>query len=720
MRILVACAALVLTASTTMAEIPAMPDLDKAIASGEIQTESQHKKNTAALERRLVLEHYAAQGLSEEETIERYAPLVYIAARIGGGAYDRDLQAALDAEESPEHEDPFYRFNGVLGLMQDRTPTLEDAAALRRAIDDMHGVAYSPLRIAGASVNYYEEMRDLLDTDSEEFVEAEHYTFTRIAQAAAAESVDTTFRRYLWTKYIKSYVDDDNPKRPLRALRVFEGTDGVDPWFLHMIRGEISRKAAWESRGSDWAYETSDEQFARFHSGLDNAMREFERAYAIDPMCPETAHRMVMCLYPRGSTWDAAGWAWVERCLIANVEFEGLFDTLHYALLPKWQGSIDSLSDFAIWCNKENLYHTDLPYQSLYTMSRVLKYYGLDLGDKELFWVMEKDLVDAVIGALEGLNKHNTNYTNDYRDTALGYLYYRGKGDRERAAECIRKCAETGLNDDALGKLHAGDTPLDAWVLPFVGATSEIAEKAVRAETEGDFDKSILAWEEAIVLLDEADDQMGLRAVRHQKQRVLWKRDYELGRWVSLGFDNSMTGWNDHEGLWTRIDEGSVRGARRGTPNESVLVADIEPGESFEFEADCRFVGETGPYGALALVYHRGPRRTDGWEMHRNISAQIGRGFGAIGWFFGHSDYNIPIPESDDGWYHLRIIVEGDQCRGYINDEPIGRGEVPNVKPGRNPLQMRVGLGAWAADKGTAEFTNIRIRKHIPPVDLEF
>lgn len=81
---------------------------------------------------------------------------------------------------------------------------------------------------------------------------------------------------------------------------------------------------------------------------------------------------------------------------------------------------------------------------------------------------------------------------------------------------------------------------------------------------------------------------------------------------------------------------------------------------------------------------------------------------------------DTPIEMTEDLRFHLRVVVNGDQMAGYVNDVEVGKGEVPNYRDGKEPLTRRIAIGGWTlGHAGQAEFTNVRIRRHTPPASLD-
>jgi len=710
---------LVMVAATVASAIPPMPRLEAAIDDGAIVTTADIKADGVELETSLIVESYMKMNSqSEQEVRERYRDLLSVVAWTAGAPWDKELYDAFYARVSVDTEDPHLRHYALIKELNADPGNRELLERVREGIIEMEQRGYSPIRIAAVSWDYrYQIRKTLRDDDLEEPIN--RFLFERIARAAAMVQMDTETRRYLWKKFVDPFADTKNREVRDLLIEVFEQTEGVDEWFMQMIRGANQYRVGWKIRGTKYAYQTSDESFEGFHKHLDRAMVYFQLAYTIDPMCPSTSQFMVRALFPRGEDWDEAGWIWFENTVLACVDYNPVYDTLREVLKPKWQGNANSRSDLGIWCNNPRLYKTGVPLEGLYTLDKVMWSYGVEKGGVDYFWEDEGPLIDSIIKALEGSLEAGDNRNPDYERTELAYLYYKHKQDLDKASEFIRAC-EDGFDDNAKRLLGWDDLRLEFLVLPLVGETAPIAKQAHTHEFKKEYDQAIELWNKVLGVFEDADDELAAKSVRGHIQSLRWAQQYAEGRWVDLGFDEQMNGWWTHDGIWERGNESTVKAKQRKSEKETLLIADLQPGTHFEISADIEFVGQYTKYSTMGIFFHRGQRKTDQWDQMRNLSVRLGKELGSIGWHFAGNDYSEPIEIPEDGLFTLRVVVLGDTLSGYVNGQLIGQGEVPNWKPEKEPELTRIGLGAFAPGTRDAVFSNIRIRKRRPVQELEF
>src|SRR5262249_13901499 len=67
----------------------------------------------------------------------------------------------------------------------------------------------------------------------------------------------------------------------------------VDPWLPNVLKGEAEIEAAWEARGSGWAYTVSKDAAKGFHEHLELAREALTAAWKKAPQRPEAAAAMI-------------------------------------------------------------------------------------------------------------------------------------------------------------------------------------------------------------------------------------------------------------------------------------------------------------------------------------------------------------------------------------------------------------------------------------------
>lgn len=714
------CIYFALGCSTLLADpVPMMPELEAFITKGEFVTQADLKASGAEVEQRLMIESYMKRlGLSEQEVRERFTEVISFVGYLGGGKFNREHYDAFKLSATLDNEDLYLRHNAYFAELTKEPDNTKLMDEMRENVLSMEQQGYSLVRVCGAAYDYRKIMNDHDDSTLED----ERFLFDRYSHMLSALEMDTSLRIHIFGKFIDPFIDTKDTELRDLLIDVLSKNEGVDPWFMHMVRGVDQERVAWSRRGGQYSSKTSAEQFEAFHHHLDLSIVELRKAYEIDPLCPQTSSFMVESIYPRTSLWVDEGWTWFGRTLIACIDYEPVYDNMRHILQDKWHGDLTSRAEFAQWCARPDLAGYGPGMQGLYMLERAWWTYGVTYGNADLFWEEESDAIEAVMKSLQIRIDKGFDSDYDYEHSVLAYMESRHNRDFGKAAAHIRAC-KNGINPNARRKMRFDDLNIVSIVLPLsIDETAEMAGLALSYEVEDKYELALQEWERVMSFFVSANDQVAIEAIRNRIQGCKWQAAFDSrAEWVELRFDEYLSGWNAHNGKWERVDESTVRTTKNGRESEALLVADLETGYWYELQARVRMLNSQGANSTMGINYSRGNRNTDGWDQMRYLSTRIGRELAAIGWNYAGNDYSIPLPEAkDDGWYEYRLLIKGDVVEGYINDQLVGQGEHPNWKPEKEPDLIRIALGAYLLEDEIVEFTDVRVRKRRSPENLDF
>lgn len=700
--------------------------LDQAIAAGELRYRRGQELASAELERRLALEGYDRmhQG-TESFSAEDRALVGEGSFLLSGGAEKGDFFAQFREEAMRNHPEPQFRA-WYWSFRQRADPRDKEAlAAIKALIVEMTEGGGSPLRILGLGM----EGRKLLINIIEDMPEAEQpeanrqmneWYFEIVARAAAIENLDTVGRRYIWNKALSVQLSAKQAERRNACLAALRAQPGVDPWILQAAEGAAMIEDAWDARGSAFAYKTTSEQFEAFHQGLDTAIAQLEKAYEIDPMCPEVPKYLIVANMPRSSTWEASGWDWFYRALAAEIDYAPVWDKMLYALEPKWQGGLEQKFRLCEFANNPDLYHTRLPLQALYLFDDLDIDLGHDLGIEGGAY-SEQRLVRAATESLEGMIKAGANIDKAYARTALAYIYWQ-TGEKKKAGDHLR--AINGRTSQyAHNLLSFQDEHLASMILPHVSASADQAASAEAFEAAGDWAAALAAWQIARSACVDIGDTLAAEAIDERILRAERQARLDAGEWVTLDFKDGWAGWRPTMGDWTIVDDGAAVEARVGGTARAVLAADLFPGDAFEYEVDVEIIGDVAWKSTTAgAMFHRGNR-----VLKKDVIDRM-----AMVWPYWDTislsesiqrikHYRADCPAPADNIHHIRVEVDDPWCKATINGVTLGDDVLPDHRPGQEGNVRRIGLAAYSLGDGVhAKFTNIRVRKRKEPVEFRF
>jgi len=132
-----------------------------------------------------------------------------------------------------------------------------------------------------------------------------------------------------------------------------------DDWLLEMANGAFLRKMAWKLRGSGFAGTVKPRGWAKFGELMPKASQHFRAAYELHPEYPEAAAKLIGVAMAGHD--DESTWHWFEKAIAAEVDHTPAYDSMSWALRPRWGGSHDAMIEFGKRCNASGRYDTLVP-----------------------------------------------------------------------------------------------------------------------------------------------------------------------------------------------------------------------------------------------------------------------------------------------------------------------------------------------------------------------
>jgi tetratricopeptide (TPR) repeat protein len=172
--------------------------------------------------------------------------------------------------------------------------------------------------------------------------------------------------------------------------------------FAFTQRGEFYLRYAWQARGYGWGYTVSPADAETFRARAEQAGRDFEYVYTVDPTNAHAPARLVTVAMALG--WDRETMeTWFQRAIRADpTDILAYFTKLEYLKL-KWGGSQEAMFQFAREAAAAAPPGTSIPFMlveaHLETFHRLLDPVGL--GGEIGFWIqLTADVVQGATGHL--------------------------------------------------------------------------------------------------------------------------------------------------------------------------------------------------------------------------------------------------------------------------------------------------------------------------------
>lgn len=159
---------------------------------------------------------------------------------------------------------------------------------------------------------------------------------------------------------------DDKKRFYERAAK----TDNPDPWLSLMIEAMYHVAKGWKARGSGWANTVTDEGWRILAEEMTAARKKFNAAYLSRPDLPHAAQRMISVRM--ASNGPVSEEEWFNRAVKAQMDYQKAYDSLMWAIRPRWGGSHEAMLAFGKKCLDTKRFDTDVPYNYVNALNDVL------------------------------------------------------------------------------------------------------------------------------------------------------------------------------------------------------------------------------------------------------------------------------------------------------------------------------------------------------------
>ena len=145
---------------------------------------------------------------------------------------------------------------------------------------------------------------------------------------------------------------------------------GIPQWWSKILQGMVQINLAWLSRGGSYADKVTAAQWKGFQEHLTLADTLLTAAWNLEPERPEAATEMIKVAMggyaDNGSIYD-----WFNRAMAAQMDDGAAFNSLFYALLPRWLGTYDEMLRVGAAAAASGRYDTTTPWQLINAVLRV-------------------------------------------------------------------------------------------------------------------------------------------------------------------------------------------------------------------------------------------------------------------------------------------------------------------------------------------------------------
>jgi len=319
-------------------------------------------------------------------------------------------------------------------------------------------------------------------------------------------------------------------------------------WVRAMIQAQHHDKLAWRARGNGFANQVTEEGWKQFRKHQTKAAGYYKKALKICAGYPEPCYCM-MGIARNGNDEETDAEHWFNKAIEIQYDYQHVYDSMLFGLLPRWGGSSEQLLDFGRQCYEEGQFDTLVPFQFIKAWQKA-RSLSLDLeGDRRAKVIDSKELAlelcDCMKQIVDNHDKNGPMTRNvDYYRTYLAYFAKRA-GNHRLAVEVFKKM---GARYDKRAQRELGllESPAAFQALSFAAASefesyaTEVVKLAV-----GNRQQRMKNADELIKLADEMLESTvtakSLSYFRNVRETASAEQNYDKGKVVSLKFNEDLS-----------------------------------------------------------------------------------------------------------------------------------------------------------------------------------
>ena len=155
-------------------------------------------------------------------------------------------------------------------------------------------------------------------------------------------------------------VEDLFSRNGQQVADIFESSPNADPWVKDYVAGVNFVKAAWDSRGADWAKSVTPQGWHGFAQNLSFARTHLVKSWNENPHDPAAAAEMIKVCMGESEATDTMR-SWFDHSVAADFDYMRAYGQLTWGLRPRWLGNFAEMDAFGRECAATGRYDTCVP-----------------------------------------------------------------------------------------------------------------------------------------------------------------------------------------------------------------------------------------------------------------------------------------------------------------------------------------------------------------------
>lgn len=476
---------------------------------------------------------------------------------------------------------------------------------------------------------------------------------------------------------------------------------GGAEWLRLTILGNFEIALAWKLRGGGFANTVSEDGWRGFEKHLAAGRDALSKAWTLMPTRPQAAALMIKVAMGGHAKPGETPRLWFDRAVAAQCDYSDAYNSLIYALTPRWGGSNAEMLAFAVACQKAERYDTAIPLRFIQCISSVAE----EMPDWRIVY-RQPEISRMVVETLDRVASGDVQAANlDHGDIAY-YVWM--AGDMKRAAQFLRRHGSDRFSRriaSAAIQFGVDTRQVFAELLPYSMPSEKQFHEVNAAIDEKDWKKA----EDIAVKLASDTENAKLLSIQALPTFVRFERDFSGGKWAKL--PATYPHWSRLQGVAVLSEPERIKFT---TEDDSAAFAVFHGalGDRFEVRGKMRF--PQGKKQAFQiLIGHptrfRVPESGTQWFQFaletadgKTSSVRIGRSTN----FLKNPESPGPAIEQE---VNFRVRRDKTKVGFWINDTPVVEDvEIPDLPSGEGSFGVG---GRTYGGKEPVQFTELEARR---------
>lgn len=439
------------------------------------------------------------------------------------------------------------------------------------------------------------------------------------------------------------------------VYRIIASNTQLDPWLKEYLWGRHRMALAWSARGNGFANTVTEEGWRAFSTRMAEARKHMVKSWGLQPKQPHAATALISVSMSDGTTGELR--QWFDRAVAAQFDFPEAYDSLLWALRPRWGGSLEAMVEFGKRCLETKRFDTDVPWV-FHDAMRGLAVEYQNAGwsrayGKSANYTALKELFEGYLA--EPTRRGLERWYRAYYGT-VAYIAERYPDARAQFEKLDWKI-DTNLNGGWAVDLALMPMEVAARTGPAADAVSHAEMMRLARKTS----KALDAYAKAS--LQGKNDARTVEFAQLRSSPLELELKLDTGDWVDLMPNEKRRGWNTQRGEFKADGDGKLI-VNSGTMGH-LAYSRARVGADFEIEAEVELMSTSNDAWQAGLVFGMPGSTAGDWYGLRikTNATEMAVGSFARAWARSKDTVAVDLQPVNQ----LKLIVDSGRVQGWVN-----------------------------------------------------